>query len=213
VLIIEASTETAQHTLLRTWSDPLAHAHRDWCVAWPDTLMARAALVPAARRALARALREAVPLPPLSSLDGESAVPWALGTRRDMFRNADEAGWLLMRGWIARAVARRDVQSLIDFLGRDRYQASLRPGPDVWLSRQAAPDPSYALPAAQLQDVFRGLGFHALNRALAGRLEAFRGRMRLLAGRQAAAPEMDNELPIDHDTLLAQLRSDEAEAA
>jgi hypothetical protein len=204
-VLIEASTEPARQMLLRTWSDPLAHAHSDWCAAWPEALLSRAAQVPAARRPLIRALRAAVPLPPLSSLDGESAVPWALGTRRDIFRNADEAGWLLMCGWIARAVARRDVQALIAFLGRERYQASLQPGPDVWLSGHAAPNPDYTMPAAQLQAVFRGLGFHALNRALAGRLEAFRGRMRLLAGPQAAAPEMEHELPIDHDALLARL--------
>ena len=210
LLAIEASTETAQQLLLRTWSDPLAHAHRDWCAAWPADLLARAEHVPAARRSLARALRATVPLPPLSSLDGESVVPWAVGTRREIFRTADEAGWLLMRRWIARAVARRDVQSMIDFLGRERYQASLPPGPDFWSSSTAAPSPSYALPSAQLQAVFRGLGFHALNRALAGRLEAFRGRMRLLAGPDAALPEMDHELPIDHDVLLANLRGAEA---
>jgi hypothetical protein len=210
-VIIEASTETAQHTLLRTWSDPLAHAHRDWCVAWPAALLERAALVPAAQRSIARALRVAVPLPPLSCLDGESAVPWALGTRREIFRHADEAGWLLMRGWIARAVARRDVQSMIDFLGRERYEASLHPGPDLWLNNQAAPMPSYTQPGAQLQDVFRSLGFHALNRALAGRLDAFRGRMRLLAGPQAAAASMEEALPIDHDTLLTHLRGDAGE--
>jgi hypothetical protein len=207
-VILETSSEPARLTLLRTWSDPLAHAHRDWCAAWPQALLVRAAQLPAARRPLTRALRAAVPLLPLSHLDGESAVPWALGSRRDMFRTGDEAGWLLMRGWIARAVARRDVQSMIDFLGRDRYQASLQPGPDFWLRSKAAPNPGYSLPAAQLQNVFRSLGFHALNRALAGRLEAFRGRMRLLAGPLAASPAMDAELPIDHDSLLAQLRDD-----
>lgn len=213
MIAVEASTESAQHTLLRTWSDPLAHAHRDWCVAWPAALLERAAQVPAARRGIARALRAAVPLPPLSSLDGESAVPWALGTRREIFRSADETGWLLMRGWIARAVARRDVQALVAFLGRTRYDASLEPGPDFWLHGSAAPNPSYSLPSAQLQDVFRSLGFHALNRALAGRLEAFRGRMRLLAGPLAAAAEMERGLPIDHDALLTHLRDDVLEAA
>lgn len=208
MLNLEASTEPARLTLLRTWSDPLAHAHRDWCAAWPDALLVSAARVPAARRPLTRALRAAVPLPPLSSLDGESAVPWAVGSRRDMFRTGDEAGWLLMRGWIARAVARRDVQAMIDFLGRERYEASLQAGPDFWLQSSAAPNPGYTVPAAQLQRVFRSLGFHALNRALAGRLEAFRGRMRLLAGAQAAAPEMERALPIDHHALLAYLRGD-----
>jgi hypothetical protein len=208
MLPLEPSTEPAQLTLLHTWSDPLAHAHRDWCTAWPDALLVHAARVPAAKRPLTRALRAAVPLPPLSSLDGERAVPWAVGSRRDMFRTGDEAGWLLMRSWIARAVARRDVQSMIDFLGRERYQASLQPGPDFWLRSKAAPNPGYTLPAAQLQHVFRSVGFHALNRALAGRLEAFRGRMRLLAGAQAASPEMARELPIDHDSLLAHLRDD-----
>jgi hypothetical protein len=107
-------------------------------------------------------------------------------------------------------VARRDVQSMIDFLGRERYEASLHAGPDFWLHSRAAPTPGYTQPAAQLQDIFRGLGFHALNRALAGRLEAFRGRMRLLAGPQAAAASMDEALPIDHDALLMHLRGDAA---
>ncbi len=210
MIAIEASTEAAQHTLLRTWSDPLAHAHRDWCVAWPAALLARAAEAPAARRGIARALRAAVPLPPLSSLDGESAAPWALGTPRRIFGTADAAGLRLMRRWVVRAVSRRDVRAVIGFLGREHYDAALPAAPELWLDPSAAPQPDYAMPPDQLQQVFRTLGFHALNRALAGRLEGLRGRMRLLAGPQAAAASMEEALPVDHDALLMQLRGDAA---
>jgi hypothetical protein len=213
VATLETSSRETQLALLCAWSDPLPQAHRDWCTAWPADLLAHVAQAPAARRSFTHALRAAVPLAPLSSLDGESAVPWAMGTAREIFSIGDEAGWLLMRRWIARAVARRDVQSLINFLGRERYQTSLLPAPDLWRSSTATPSPSYATPPEQLQSVFRTLGFHALNRALAGRLEAFRGRMRLLAGAQAASPTMDDHLPIDHDALLATLRGDTPQSA
>jgi hypothetical protein len=209
MLTIEPSSPSAQQILLRTWSDPLAHAHRDWCAAWPAGLLARAAEVPAARRSIGRALRAAVPLPPLASLDGESAAPWALGTARRIFGTVDTAGLLLMRRWVVRAVSRRDVQAVIGFLGREHYDTALQPTPNLWLDPGAAPQPEYGTPPAQLQQVFRTLGFHALNRALAGRLEALRGRMRLLAGPQAAAASMDAELPIDRDALLACLRREE----
>jgi hypothetical protein len=210
MLHIEPSSDSAQQLLLRTWSDPLAHAHRDWCAAWPAALLARAAEVPAARRGIARALRAAVPLPPLTSLDGESAAPWALGNARRIFGAVDSAGLMLMRRWVVRAVSRRDVRAVIGFLGREHYDAALQPSPDLWLDAAAAPQPDYAMPPDQLQQVFRTLGFHALNRALAGRLEGLRGRMHLLAGPQAAAASMGAGLPIDHDALLVGLRGEES---
>jgi hypothetical protein len=210
MLDVEPSSDSAQQLLLRTWSDPLAHAHRDWCVAWPAALLTRAAEVPAARLGIARALRAAVPLPPLASLDGESAAPWALGNARRIFGAVDSAGLMLMRRWIVRAVSRRDVQAVIAFLGRGNYDTALQPAPDLWLDPNAAPQPDYGMPPDQLQQVFRNLGCHALNCALADRLEGFRGRMRLLAGPQAAAASMDAVLPIDPDALLVGLRGEEA---
>lgn len=202
-----ATTPVPTHeALLRLWSDPLPAAHRDWCSLWPATLLQRAAQVPQARRAVARALRSAVPLRPLSSLEGEAVAPWALGSPREIFARADEAGWLLMRGWIARAVRRADVQALTAFLGRERYEQALEAAPTLWHDAGARPDPPFTVPAAQLQQVFRGLGFRALNQALGARCEALRGRMRLLAGHQAATPDTLEPLPLDDDALLAQLR-------
>jgi hypothetical protein len=203
-------TESAQQTLLRTWSDPLAHAHRDWCAAWPAALLARASQTPAARRGIVLALRAAVPLRPLSSLDGEHTVPWALGTARQIYRTVDEAGLVLMRRWIVRAVSRADVRGVIAFLGREHYDAALQPAPELWFDAQAAPQPDYSLPADRLQQVFRRLGFHALNGALAGELEAFRGRMRLLTGPLSAAGDGQPPLAIDNDALLRYLRGDNA---
>jgi hypothetical protein len=208
VTTLQTSSPQTQLELLSLWSNPLPHAHGDWCAAWPADLLTQASRVPAARRPITRALRAAVPLAPLSSLDGESAVPWAMGSKRELFGMADEAGWLLMRRWIVRAVARRDMQALIYFLGRPRYQASFETAPEFWNDSDAAPNPGYATPAPQLQAIFRTLGFHALNSAMAGRLDAFRGRLRLLLGAQAASPAMDDALPIDHDALLATLRGD-----
>jgi hypothetical protein len=205
-----AATGTAQQMLLRLWSDPLAHAHRDWCAAWPAALLARAHQAPAARRGIVRALRVAVPLAPLSSLEGEDEVPWALGTAREMYRAVDEAGLVLMRRWIVRAVSRADVRAVIAFLGRGHYDAALQPVPELWQDAEATPHPAYDLPADRLQQIFRSLGFHALNGAMAGRLEAFRGRMRLLTGPLSAQGDGKPPLPIDHDALLRYLRNDGA---
>jgi hypothetical protein len=210
-LAIEASPRAVQEALLRTWSEPQREAHRGWTASLPAALLTRAAHVPAASRALTRWLRERVPLRPLHTLDGSAAVPWALGSAREIYRTADEAGWLLMRRWIARAVSRRDVQSLIDFLGRDRYAAALGPGPEFWRDTAAMPNPAYQTPHEQLQQVFRGLGFQSLNAALAGRLEPFRGRMRLLAGPQAAPAEV--LLPLHLDALLLHLSGDAPSSA
>jgi hypothetical protein len=206
----DPARHSAQQTLLRTWSDPLAQAHRDWCAAWPAALVARARQTPAARRSLGRALRAAVPLAPLSCLDGEQVVPWALGTAREIYRKVDEAGLVLMRRWIVRAVSRADVRSVVAFLGREHYDAALQPAPELWRDAEAAPQPAYDLPADRLQQIFRGLGFHALNGALAGRLEAFRGRMRLLTGPQSAAGDGQPLLAIDNDALLRYLLGEDA---
>jgi hypothetical protein len=197
--------DAAQEGLVRLWSDPLPHAHRDWLAAFPRELVSRAADTPGARRVLAGWLRDAVPMRPLASVDGAQAVPWAAGSAREIFSAADRAGLMLMRDWIVRAVARSDVQSVIGFLGREHYDAALPPAPSLWRESAAAPSPGYGTPPDRLQQVFRSVGFHALNRAMAGRFEAFRARMRLLAGAQASAASFERDIPVDLDALLARL--------
>jgi hypothetical protein len=205
---LPATSPATRQALLHLWSDPLAHAHAAWLARWPAELVALASHEGGARRTLTRWLRETVPLPPLDSVEGEPQVPWAMGSRREIFRKADEAGLILMRYWVVRAVARRDVQSVMSFLGREHYEAALASAPELWLDTRARPELAYDLPEAVLQQAFRGLGFRALDGALAERLEVFRGRMRLLAGPDVVPGMPSQPLPVDHDLLLSMLRAD-----
>jgi hypothetical protein len=200
-----------QQALVRLWSNPVPLAHRDWWAACPAGLVAQASAVPAARRGLVRWLRERVPLPALHSFDGIDGAPWALGSARGVFRAADRAGLLLMRGWIAKAVTRKDLQAVLGFLGNEHYEAALRPTAALWHDVHARPNPAYDTQATPLQRIFRDLGFHALNQALAGRKTPLWCRMRLLAGPQAAQPAFEQRLPIDDDGLLRLLQGDAGE--
>jgi hypothetical protein len=193
---------TLQHELLRVWSDPLPHAHAQWWKDEPPDLLRRAVGCRAGRDVLTRRLRERVPLPTLGTVVDTPRAAWAMTNSRRLASLFDHAGFLLMRGWMARAVGRADQAAVIGFVGRAQYDRLLRDGSDLWSPHAWRPAPHYGIGNRGLNNLFRSLGFAAIDQTLAQMSQALRGRVRLVAGPQPPLADAPPVLGFDAPALL-----------
>jgi hypothetical protein len=193
-----------QREMLRVWSNPVAHAHANWWREDPPELLQAAARSASGRRMLRSLLVRRVPLPVLQSIEPVEPLAWATGATRRLNAVFDHAGYLLLCGWIKRAVARDDVKAMIAFVGQSHYENALRVEQELWLDQPFSPMLPYSAPTRALQATLRALGFAAIDQCLQKRSMALRGRVRLVVGPQPALQEAPGALRIDEAALLGE---------
>lgn len=196
-----------QHQLIREWSDPFCCAHAAWLTDLPRRLRDRAAASTAARRVLNDLLRRRAQLPPLASIEVWRQAHWATARADAIADTIERAGWLLLEPWAARCIERRDVESVVGWIGRERYEACLAAPAQLWRGR-APPVPHDAAGSSQgLRGFAIELGWQALSGVLTGPRASMAARLRLVTGRRAPGPLTTEPLAIDAGALLARLQT------
>jgi hypothetical protein len=194
-----------QQRLIREWSDPLSRAHPSWLTDLPRRLRERAVTQAAGRRVLNALLRSRVNLPALEGFDVWLRTPWALEHADLVAAQVERAGWLLLQPWLARAIARPQVESIVAWVGRDRYEACLS-APARLCQVDRAPLPADALRSASaLRAAAHDFGWQALSQVLVGPRAAVAARLRLVSGLRTPSEAAAASLALDGEALLERL--------
>jgi hypothetical protein len=214
--VVNATVSPECRQLVREFSEPAVLAHPSWWADHPPALLQAALQSDGGRRVLGQGLRTQIPLPRQWRETDCHRVLWALGDLHHVHGVVRHTGWQLLRGGVRQVVTRRAIENLVACVGREAYAQALAEEDDgFW---PAATPGSAARPvdlphlptAAQtsaeaIATALYRTGWCALNQALSGELEAFRSRLHLLAGRDAAAARCQSPWPFDADALLLSL--------